>query len=293
MKKRTLIMMLAMMMLLPCSALAQNSKKALMLTVFGTSTEASVTFDELVPMVQKAFPERDVVVPFTSGIIRDKLNAEISDPAQKILAPDAMLAKLKADGYTDIAVVTTVLFPGVEHDKIQKAVDEFTKANPDVKVTYAKPLLADEANLSAAVDTLQKYILTDGTNVVVAHGTHEGHPVEQTYLKLAELVTAKYPNARVGSIEGVPDMAETLEAVAADPAKNVRFVVFMFVAGDHAENDIAGDEEDSLFSAVRAMGKEPSVVTVDTSIGKRIASLGLDPDYRKILIDYYVKNVTQ
>lgn len=284
--------MLALMMLLPCSALAQTGKKALMLTVFGTSTEASVTFDELVPMVQKQFPERDVVVPFTSSIIREKLNAEVSDPAQKILAPADMLAKLKADGYTDIAVVTTVLFPGIEHEKIQAAVDEFIKANPEIKVTYTPPLLTDAANLPPVVDTLQKYILADGFNVVVSHGTHEGHPVEATYLKLAELVSAKYPNALVGSIEGVPDMEEVLEQVEASDAEQVRFIVFMFVAGDHAENDIAGDEEDSLFSAVGAMGKEPSVVMVKTSIGERIASLGLDADYRKLLLDYYVKNVT-
>ena len=286
-------MMLALMMLLPGAALAQTGKKALMLTVFGTSTEASVTFDELVPMVQKAFPERDVVVPFTSSIIREKLNAEISDPAQKILAPAEMLAKLKADGYTDIAVVTTVLFPGVEHEKIQQAVEDFTKANPEIKVSYTPPLLSDEANLQPVVDTLQKYILADGVNVIVSHGTHEGHPVEQTYLKIDELVRATYPNARVGSIEGVPDMEETLAAVAKDPAEKVRFIVFMFVAGDHAENDIAGDEEDSLFSAVGAMGKEPSVVMVKTSAGERIASLGLDPDYRRLLLDYYVKNVAK
>lgn len=286
-------MMLALMMLLPGTALAQTGKKALMLTVFGTSTEASVTFDELVPMVKELFPERDVVVPFTSGVIRNKLNAEISDSAQKILAPAEMLEKLKTNGYTDIAVVTTVLFPGVEHEKIQTAVDSFSKANPDIKVTYTPPLLSNDANLKPAVDTLQKYILADGFNVVVAHGTHEGHPSEQTYLKIAELVTATYPNARVGSIEGLPDMEEVLEQVAASDAKQVRFIVFMFVAGDHAENDIAGDEDDSLFSAVGEMGKEPSVVMVKTSGGERIASLGLDADYRKLLLDYYLKNVTQ
>ena len=70
-------------------------------------------------------------------------------------------------------------------------------------------------------------------------------------------------------------------------------MVFMFVAGDHAENDIASDDEDSLFSAVRAMGKIPSVVRVETKDGQRVASLGLDPDYRAILLDYYVRNAPQ
>ena len=72
-----------------------SSDKALMLTVFGTSTEASVTFKELIPFVEKMFPDRNIVVPYTSGIIRDKLNQEIRDPDQKILSPAQMLEKLK------------------------------------------------------------------------------------------------------------------------------------------------------------------------------------------------------
>ena len=292
MKFRLMLLSLALLML-PGAALAKGGDKALMLTVFGTSTEASVTFEELLPLVRERFPDRTVVVPYTSGVIRDKLNAEIADPAQKILAPGEMLAKLKAEGFKDIAVISTILFPGVEHDKLKSAVDEFAAANKSLKVSYVPPFLSQPGNLKPAVDTLNKYIIKDGRNVVVAHGTHEGHPVEATYLEVAGLVAATYPNARVGSIEGVPDMEETLDWVKAGKDKNVRFVVFMFVAGDHAENDIASDEEGSLFTAVKEMGKSPSVHMVKTKNGQRIASLGLDPDYRKLLLDYYSRNVSK
>jgi sirohydrochlorin cobaltochelatase len=262
-----------------------------MLTVFGTSTEASVTFDELLPKVQQRFPDRDVVVPYTSGVIRNKLNAEIKDTAKKILSPEEMLEKLKADGYTDIAVISTILFPGVEHDKLKGAVDKFSAANKNIAVKYVMPLLLEQGNLESAVGVLSKYTIEDGSNVVVAHGTHDGHSVEKTYLALADRVASGYPNARVGSIEGVPDMKETLKWLEGRKEKNVRFIVFMFVAGDHAENDIASDEDDSLFSAARALGKSPSVPMVETTNGKRIASLGLDPDYRKLLLDYFGKNI--
>ncbi len=291
-KKGFLLAMLTLAAL-PGTASAESGRKALMLTVFGTSTEASVTFDELAPLAQEAFPQRDVVVPYTSGVIRNKLNAEISDPAQKILSPAEMLERLKGEGCTDIAVVSTLVFPGVENDKLNAAVNEFGKANKDIKVSYTPPLMSDAANLRAAVDALGKYLLENGVNVVVSHGTHAGHPVEKVYLELAAQVAQAYPNARLGSIEGVPDMTETLGWVKAQAAKNVRFVVFMFVAGDHAENDIASEAEDSLFSAVRAMGKTPSVVWADTKDGKRIISLGLDPDYRKILLAYYLKQAPQ
>lgn len=277
----------------PGTSMAKSRGRALILTVFGTSTEAAVTFDELLPLVQQRFPDRDIVVPFTSGVIRNKLNAGISDPAKKILSPEEALEKLKADGYKDIAVVSTLLFAGIEHEKLQNAVKRFGAANTDIKVSYTPPLLADPANLQPVVKMLGKYMLKDGSNVVVAHGTHSGHPIEKTYMKLAELVAKDYPNARAGSVEGVPLMEEVMEWVKNRKDKNVRFVVFMFVAGDHAENDIASDEDDSLFSLVRAMDKTPSVQTVSTKNGKRMASLGLDPEYRKLLLDYYIQNVAR
>jgi sirohydrochlorin cobaltochelatase len=281
------------MFLLPGAAMARNNDKAIMLTVFGTSTGASVTFDELLPMVRKRFPERDVVVPYTSGVIRNKLNAGITDPAKKILSPAEMLEKLKAGGYTDIAVINTLLFAGVEHDKLKDVVDRFRAANKNIKVGYVMPLLSEPGQLEPVVGILGKYMLKDGSNVVVAHGSHEGHPAEKTYLELAGRVASRYPNARVGSIEGAPDMKETLKWLEGRKDKDVRFLVFMFVAGDHAENDIASDEDDSLFSAARAMGKSPSVQRVDTTRGKRIASLGLDPDYRALLLDHFDKNISR
>ena len=270
---------------------AAPTHKALMLSVFGTSTEASATFDELLPLVQKQFPDRQVVIPYTSKIIRNKLNKEITDPALKKLSPAEMLEKLKTDGYTDIAVVSTIVFPGVEHEKLQGIVTRFQAINRNIKVSYLPPMLADAAMAQPIVDTLKPYIATDAFNVVVAHGTHDGHPVEKVYETIAATVAKTYPNAVVGSIEGVPDMAGAMQMVAVQQNESVRFLVFMFVAGDHAANDVAGPEDDSLFSQARALGKKPEVVMVDTSAGKRILSLGLDPAYRALLLEHYARNV--
>ena len=289
MKKRFLLFAL-MLVLLPASAWAKDGK-ALMLTVFGTSTEASITFDELLPLVQKQFPDRDVVIPYTSGTIRNKLNAAINAPEKKILSPEQMLEKLKSEGYTDIAVISTILFPGVEHDKLQASVNTFAEANKNIRVSYTPPLLSDPQRLQPVVESIGKHIIKNGANVVVTHGTHHGHAVEALYQRIADMVAARYPNARVGSVEGVPDMDKTLDWLKTTKGKEARFIVFMFVAGDHAENDISGSEEDSYFSAARAMGKTPTLAWVESTAGKRIASLGLDPDYRKILLDYFIKNV--
>lgn len=274
-------------------AAENGSGKALMLTVFGTSTAARSTFDELLPLVQERFPDRQVVMPLTSGVIREQLNANIADPARTVLSPAQMLEKLKADGYTDIAVVCTLLFAGIEYDKLKDTVESFSASNTDIKVSLAPPLLADPASLAPTVAALGKYMLPEGSNIVVAHGTHAGHPVEATYLELAGLISKSYPNARMGSVEGAPDMEQVMEWLKGREEKEVRFIVFMFVAGDHAENDIASDEADSFFSMARAMGKSPSLPMLDTKSGKRMASLGLDPDYRKLLLEYYARKVPE
>ncbi|MDL2307905.1 sirohydrochlorin cobaltochelatase, partial [Desulfovibrio sp. OttesenSCG-928-C06] len=284
MKFRLLLIALAMAFVCGCSAahdqniyreeqtavtqVQAQQNKALMLTVFGTSTEASITFDELLPMVKARFPGYDIFTPYTSGIIREKLNAEISNPADLKLSPQEMLVKLKDEGYTEIRVVSTILFPGIEHEKIAGAVSEFATANPDIAISYAQPFMSAPENMQAAVAALGKYVVHDAANIVVAHGTHEGHPAEKHYKMLAELITNAYPNARMASVEGLPDLDEALDWAAKYPARDVNFIVCMFVAGDHAQNDIASDDDDSMFSAVLKMGKEPSVPFVNTSAGK-------------------------
>ena len=273
------------------TALGAEAKKAFMLTAFGTTTGASVTFDEFVALVKKEFPNRDVVIPYTSSIIREKLNKNITDPAKKFLSPTEMLTQLKERGYTDIAVASTIVFPGIEHEKIQTAVNTFTASNTDVKVTYLPPMLALPAMLQPVVDSLKKSINNSAFNVAVTHGTHKGHPVEKNYRALEVAVANTYSNALVASIEGIPSMEEAMKIVAKQPQKDVQFIVFMFVAGDHAENDIAGNEEDSLFSQVKKMGKTPVVHHVETSAGQRILSLGLDDAYRSLLLRHYKSNI--
>jgi cobalamin biosynthesis Co2+ chelatase CbiK len=280
-------------MMMRNDVMLRRKKKALMLAVFGAAGEAAITFDELLPLARECFPGRTVVVPYTSAAIRDRINARIPDPDKKLLSPEAMLAKLQGPGYDDISVVSTLVFAGVEHDKLSASVEAFRAANPGIAVTYAPPILAERANLRPVLDLLGKYLLSGASNVVVAHGTHPGHAAEATYLELAKIVPALYPHARLGSIEGLPDMAAVLERVKADPAGEVRFVPFMFVAGAHVQGDIVSDAQDSLFSAVRRMGKRPSVPLAQTGTGSgtgaRIAARGLDPEYRQVLLAHYLR----
>lgn len=277
------------LLLLPGSAGAAGDK-ALVLAIFGATAESSVTFDELVPLLKERFPDRDVVVPFTSGIMRKNTNAKISDPASRVLSPVEALEKLKSEGYSDIVVISTILFAGTEHDKLKGEVEAFAAGNGGITVKYVPPLLSQRENFQPVVNLLGKYMISDGANIVVTHGTREGHMAEKDYMQIAMLIAKTFPGTRAASIEGIPDKDRAMEWLEKQPGNEVRFVVFMFAAGGHVNEDIASDEEESFFTAAREAGKNPSIPWSDQE-AKRVACLGLDPDYRRILLDYFAKNV--
>ncbi|GAB7140967.1 hypothetical protein RsTz2092_09250 [Deferribacterales bacterium RsTz2092] len=266
-------------------------KRALVLAVFGTSTEAAITFDELVPLLKKQFHGRDVFVPYTSPVIRNKLNKD-RKAADKLLSPEEMFNKLKKDGYTDLFVATTIVFDGVEYEKLKADTDKFAKANKSIKIKLATPLVSSDANISKVVDTLAPYVRKDAINILVAHGTHSGHSVEKRYLAVQKAFEAKYANSYMGTVEGVPSVDSAYEKVKKANDKQVQFLVFMFVAGDHAENDVAGDEEDSMFSAVKKLGKIPSIAKIKVKGKDRMLSLGLIPAYQKLLVEHIAYNAT-
>ncbi len=287
--KSKFIAFIFVLLLLPGSAWGAGDK-AMVLAIFGATADSAVTFDELVPLLKERFPDRDIVVPFTSGIMRKNINAKISDPAARVLSPVEALEKLKNEGYSDIAVVSTILFAGTEHDKLKGEVEEFAASVDGIKVNYVPPLLAHRENLQPVINLLGKYMIHDGANIVVTHGTKDNHPAEKDYMQTAMLVAKTYPGARAASIEGIPAKDRAMEWLEKQPGNDVRFVVFMFAAGGHVNEDIASDEAESFFSAARKAGKNPSLPWLDKE-ANRVACLGMDPDYRRLLLDYFASNV--
>lgn len=226
------------------------NKDAILVMSFGTTYKETraKTIDATVEAIKAANPDKKVVVAYTSHIIinRVKKNEGITIPT-----PEEAVAQLKADGYTRVAFTSLDIIPGIEY-AYKEAVynmykDQFKKA------TLATPLMyyqGQEEQPDDVKDVMEAYISqmppkAKGKAVMVmAHGTP--HPANAYYSVMqARLNELGRDDAIIYSVEGWPHLDTAIEMLKAKKIKEVTLMPLMMVAGDHANNDMAGDEEDS------------------------------------------------
>ena len=202
-------------------------------------------------------PGVKVVTAYTSHIIIDRVKA---NEGLVIPTPEKALEQLKAEGYTRIALATLDVIPGMEYE-YKTAIyrlyrDQFKK------MTFGTPLLYwqgqeeqpdDVKDFAEAMSTqFPKLAKTDAV-LVMAHGTP--HPSNAYY----SVVQDRFNNLGKGhvhiySVEGWPSLNDVIPKLKAEKVKNVTLMPMMMVAGDHANNDMAGDEEDSHKSILQKEG---------------------------------------
>lgn len=244
---------------------ALKGKKAIVVVSFGTTfDEARKSCIESVENRVKAqFPDYEVRRAFTSRIVLSRL-------AERGIYADTLeqaLDKLKAEGYTDIVIQSTHLTPGEEFEKkVLNPMEQYK--NSFTSVTVGRPVLTIDGkdglpnDFEIAIKALKKQmpILEKGQEIVfMGHGSpHQHNPA---YQKLQEAFdTAKLP-VTIGVVEESdhPNY-EDVEArlLAKKSVKSILLMPLMLVAGDHANNDMAGDEDDSWKSLLTAKGYEVS-----------------------------------
>lgn len=243
------------------NAALQNlaDKDAIVVMSFGTTfpeTRAK-TIDATVNAIKTLYPETKVVVAYTSHIIIDRVKA---NEGLIVPTPEEALAQLKADGYTRIAMTSLDIIPGIEYD-YKKAVFNLYKDNFK-KVTFGTPLMYwqgqedkddDVADTMKAVATQFPEVGKKDAILLMAHGTP--HPSNAYYAVMqAKLKELGHKNAHIFSVEGWPAFENVVEELKEKKIKNVTLMPLMMVAGDHACNDMAGDEDDSFKSMLLKEG---------------------------------------
>lgn len=225
-------------------------KDAIVVMSFGTTYKENraKTIEATVQAIQAAHPGVKVVTAFTSHIIIDRIakNEGINYPT-----PEQALDQLQAEGYTRIALVSLDVIPGMEYD-YKKAVFHHYKRKFK-KMTFATPLMYWQGQEEQAddVEDFIKALFTEikkpsGNNAVLilAHGTP--HTANAYYSVIqAKLDEMGYKNVFIYTVEGWPNLETVIPKLKSNKIKNVTLVPMMMVAGDHANNDMAGDEEDS------------------------------------------------
>lgn len=255
---------------------AAEPKKAIVVVSFGTSVEATrkLTIEACEENIRAAFPEYDVRRAFTSEKIisilkeRDKLNVD---------TPVEALQKLQQEGYTDVILQPLHIIAGLEFHDVVKMAKPFESGFQSLKI--GSPLLAATEDYLKVAEALKAHLPETGTNeavVFMGHGTP--HPANAAYLAL-ERVFGNLGMERVfiGTVEGYPELKDVIAALQKHAIKSVTVTPFMVVAGDHALNDMAGDDDDSWKMQLQNAG---------FSVNTIIKGLGEYPEIQGIYVQH-------
>ena len=266
---------------------------------FGTSFNDSRVADikGIEDALQEAYPDWSVRRAFTAQIIINHVQARDGECIDNM---QQALDRAVANGVKNLIVQPTHLMHGAEYDELAEAVAEYQDQFESVKI--AEPLLGEVGDDATIINDDKKavaQILTaeavktagydsldaakeDGTAFVfMGHGTSHSAKVSYSQMQ-TQMGELGYDNVFIGTVEGEPEET-ACEAVidAAAEAGYTKIVLrpLMVVAGDHANNDMAGEEEDSWLSMFQASGKFESVDT-------QVLGLGEIADIQRIYVEH-------
>lgn len=250
----------------PASLAPETHKKVLLVVSFGTSynDNRELSIGAIEKSMQSAYPDYEVRRAFTSQIIIDKLKSRDGLVIDNVTQA---MDRLVSDGIKEVVIQPTHVMTGYEYDDVVAEVSPYSSKFESFKV--GKALLttdADYQEVTSIIATETKNYDVEGTAVVfMGHGTE--HEANVTYTKMQQaLVDAGHKNYFIGTVEAEPTLEEVMAKVKESGAKKVVLLPFMIVAGDHANNDMAGDEADSWKSVFKAAGYE--VECVLTGLGQ-------------------------
>ncbi len=233
----------------------QHSKKiGILLVAFGSSVKsAQVSFENIDRQVKKTFPNVPVRWAYTSKIIRKKLAKQ----GKHLDSVAVALAKMMDEGFTHVAIQSLHTIRGEEYEDLVQTARAFTNmAEGFTKIFIGDPLLSREKDIqTAAKAVLANIPKTRKANeavVLMGHGTP--HPSNAFYAAFMYQLQQKDPNIFVGTVEGWPSIEEVVAWLKSKHIKKAYLMPFMSVAGDHAKNDMAGDEPDSWKSIITKAG---------------------------------------
>ncbi len=257
------------------------NKDAIVVMSFGTTFKDSraKTIDATVKQIQAAHPDVKVVTAFTSHIIIDRIKAKegITYPT-----PEEALAQLKAEGYTRVALTTLDVIPGMEYAYDTAVYDlhkkDFKKMTMGTTLMYWMGQEGQRDDVEATMKALNSQFPKLGKNdavLIMAHGTPD--PSNAYYSVMQDRLNKLYDGkVLIYTVEGWPSLEDVIPQLKAKGVKNITLMPLMMVAGDHANNDMAGDEEDSHKSILQ---KEGFKVT------PYIHGLGENQQIRQLFVD--------
>ncbi len=252
-------------------------EKELLVVSFGTSFNDSrrLTIGAIEKRLAEAFPDWSVRRAFTSQIIIDHVKERDGEVIDNV--HDA-LERAISNGVKTLLVQPTHLMNGFEYTDLENELAEYADAFD--KIILGAPLLTIDRDYDtvaeAMADAMARYDDGETAIVLMGHGTEAAS--NSVYAKMQTVLSeAGCEHYYIGTVEAKPSVEDVLEKVQAGDYKRVVLRPMMIVAGDHANNDMAGDDPDSWKSAFEAAGYE--VVCV-------VEGLGQLPAVRQLIVEH-------
>ena len=277
----------------------------LLVVSFGTSFNDSRAQDikGIEDALQEAYPDWSVRRAFTAQIIINHVEARDQENIDNM---DQALQRAVDNGVKNLVIQPTHLMHGAEYDEMVEAVDGYKDKFESVAI--AEPMLGEVGDDATVINDDKKAVAQaitdeackeagyddmaaaadDGTAFVfMGHGT--SHVANVTYDQMqTQMDDLGFTNAFIGTVEGEPEDTEcqaVIEKIKDAGFKKVVLRPLMVVAGDHANNDMAGDDEDSWKSQFEAAGAFDTVDTQIAGLGRIQAVEDLYVAHTKDAID--------
>ena len=227
-----------------------NKGEATLLVTFGSSYKAPrETYAKIEKTFAAAYPDQKILAQ--QGIYID--------------APDEALEKLARLGYKKINVQSLHVIPGREYDEMLDFVNKFKAAHSDITVKIGTPLFDTDEDMREVADVLHKRFqqtIEKGEAIVfMGHGTE--HAANDRYARINKIMKTYSKFMIVGTVESDPSIEDVIAELKATGVTAVTMMPLMSVAGDHATNDMAGDEDDSWKTLLTNAGFTVSIDKLD------------------------------
>ena len=275
--KKVFALVLTLMLLLSCAAFAEEAKPVILVVSFGTSynDNRDLSIGAVEQAIQAAYPDWEVRRAFTAQTIIDILDERDGIDIDNVT--EAM-DRLVADGVKKVVIQPTHVMNGYEYDDVVAEIAPY--ADQFEGFAVGAPLLTSIEDYEAVTEALladNEYVGSEDTAIVyMGHGTE--HFANATYSQMQLMMQAAgYENVFVGTVEGFPALDNVMASVTAFGAEKVVLYPFMVVAGDHANNDMAGDEEDTWKTAFTNAGFEVECV---------LEGMGQNPAIQAVYVEH-------
>lgn len=258
-------------------------EKELLVVSFGTSYNDNrrQTIGAIEAAMETAFPDYSVRRAFTSQIILDKVRDRDGVAMDNV---QQALDRAVDNGVQTLIIQPTHLMNGLEYNELVDTAAQYADAFQHLAI--GQPLLTDQADFDAVAAAITQATAQydDGKTAIcfMGHGTEADS--NTVYTTMQDLLTQKgHANYYIGTVEAEPSLDTVLSAVQKGSYERVVLLPLMIVAGDHANNDMAGDEADSWKSTFTAAGYE--VECLLTGLGELEAIQQLFVDHAQQAMD--------